>query len=80
MSERVEGSMSFSVPTESGGTAFPVDEHEPGMTLRDWFAGHALAGVIAKGPLSVENRYRVTAAEAYKYADAMIAVKRVREG
>ena len=33
-----------------GGPAFPSDRFgEAGMTLRDWFAGQALAGVGASG-------------------------------
>lgn len=52
----------------------------PGMTLRDWFAGHALAGLIqgystAYGsPTSAPDEVVV---EAYGYADAML---RAREG
>ncbi len=34
---------------QDGGPAFPVPQQydEQGMTLRDWFAGQALPGVIA---------------------------------
>ena len=38
---------------KSGGAAFPIADcgdiqpHEYGMTLRDWFAGQALAGHLA---------------------------------
>jgi len=67
--------------------AFPftciVDDHgepqtffQPGMTLRDYFAAHALTGILATcvydmspgsaGPRSV-------AASAYAFADAMLA-------
>lgn len=65
---------------------------EGGMSLRDWFAGQALAAFI--GPLSyasVESRMtiakengivgeitnaRVAASVAYGYADAMIAARK----
>jgi len=46
-----------------------------GMTLRDWFAGQALAGFIAahaenETPLPAS---KAAASHAYSYADAMIA-------
>lgn len=54
----------------TGGPAFPVippaNEHghsiegypypDGGMTLRDWFAGQALVGIIASYPAMVSNR------------------------
>ena len=50
--------------------AFP--SHPPyeasGMTLRDYFAGQALAGLAFNGDYHAENRAR----EAYEYADAML--------
>jgi len=64
---------------DNGGPAFPVVETHAvhgsridfGMTLRDYFAGHALAGL-----LSDETIERVTpdgyASSAYDYAQAMI--------
>lgn len=55
---------------KTGGPAFPVippaNEHghsiegypypDEGMTLRDWFAGQALAGIIASYPAIISNR------------------------
>ena len=41
------------------------------MDLRDWFAGQALAGLVAPGN---ETEWVIKAA--YRYADAMIAEKR----
>jgi hypothetical protein len=41
-----------------------------GMTLRDWFAGQALPGLV---PL--EQTPRLTAAQAYSIADAMLAAR-----
>lgn len=54
--------------------AFGVDGPvEYGMTLRDYFAGQALAGICAFGP------YRTSAPqEAYKIADAMLAEREKR--
>lgn len=46
-----------------------------GMTLRDWFAGQALAGILAF-PGAVEGdmnkSYRSVVYSAYGYADAML--------
>ncbi len=56
--------------------AFPVvvpadwDSVQNGMSLRDWFAGQALAGRLADG---TDRRKRDVAEEAYAYADAMMA-------
>lgn len=40
----------------------------PGMTLRDWFAGQALAGWLADGA----EDHRNAAKHAYLFADAML--------
>jgi len=56
---------------EEGGAAFPVLNKSYGMTLRDWFAGMALAGMRAKTNVnSGPNDY---ARFAYQQADAMLA-------
>ena len=56
---------------QDGGPAFPcaqdVLRSDEGMSLRDWFAGQALAGMLA----NPDNH--VTAATAYDFADAMLA-------
>lgn len=59
---------------EDGGSAFPCEGGEnsglyadPGMTLRDWFAGQALAS-FGQGDTEKDR-----AAFAYRIADAMIA-------
>ena len=43
-----------------------------GMSLRDWMAGQALAGIIAAGK---ETTPRDIAEEAYDIADAMLEVR-----
>lgn len=69
-----------------GGPAFPVTDkrqtagsryaqefvYHPGMSLRDYFAGQALVGLLACSEIIIgdENKY---AESAYKYADAMVA-------
>jgi len=65
-----------------GGPAFPhlrsecqrVNETEmyEGMTLRDYFAGQALAGMWASDNENFRLDAEFTAIFAYKYADAMI--------
>ena len=46
-----------------------------GMGLRDWFAGQALAGMSAHKDSSKWEMHEITA-DAYAYADAMIAARK----
>lgn len=71
---------------KDGGTAFPTPVHrgmhdrdpvyDPGMSLRDWFAGMALQGMIAaywegeRGPNADESKTMTRGA--YQFADAML--------
>lgn len=52
---------------------------DPGMTLRDWFAGQALAGMLAN---SADNwsDHSFAAKWAYEAADAMLAERAKAEG
>jgi len=66
-----------------GGPAFPLEHdgmrgvsivrvYDPGMTLRDWFAGQALRARWSDGsPMSAED----AAQFAYQLADAMLAAR-----
>jgi hypothetical protein len=60
-----------------GGRAFPTNGYGDGMSLRDWFAGQALAGLLAFSPEGCDSSgnfgFRAAAKEAYWYADAMLA-------
>lgn len=66
-----------------GGPAFPTPHNLPpymeGMSLRDWFAGQAMAAIIAKAPFVITSAsgehecYTATSIGAYFYADAMLA-------
>ena len=64
---------------EDGGPAFPLTADTAcfkGMTLRDYFAGQALAGYIAHLGAQGHAASRFTeecAMEAYRFADAMLA-------
>lgn len=55
---------------------------EHGMSVRDWFAGQALAGLLAfsKGGDQVTEQYSTADAadHAYAFADAMIARREAR--
>ena len=64
---------------DDGGPAFPVSlelylgASLSGMTLRDWFAGQALAGMLANGgAVSWEG----DATNAYTVADAMLEARK----
>ena len=60
-----------------GGPAFPIsipgcgDNGCHGMSLRDWFAGQALAGICTRVTLDAEN-ILLTVGCAYSLADAML--------
>ncbi len=55
----------------------PITDYKPGMTLRDWFAGQALAGMTADpGIVGQPNEIVKTA---YEYADAMLAERAKEE-
>lgn len=81
----------MNTPINEGGPAFPVaDSHHPngqvqyganGMTLRDYFAGQALAGFLAApmGKLPHQDRIHVITRDSYDVADAML-VSRERKG
>ena len=52
-----------------------IDDRKVCMTLRDWFAGQALAGILARA-----NSYSdVAATDAYRYADEMLKASNEKE-
>lgn len=68
---------------DDGGAAFPkpnCDElhAELGMSLRDWFAGQTLAGMIAENEWYTQSTTTV-AMRAYQLADAMIAARKLEK-
>ena len=68
----------MSQKTTDGGTAFPYEwESSKGMSLRDYFAGQVVAGLLANS--SYEDYDPGTVAHsAYDMAEAMLA-ERTRE-
>lgn len=62
---------------DDGGPAFPPmhdpETHASGMSLRDWFAGRALAGLLAH---SSDRADDVDAFLAYNLADAMLKARK----
>ena len=65
--------------TNDGGPAFPSDRFgELGMSLRDYFAGQALAGQLAEPDSGKEPEY--IANWCYRYADAMLAERQKGSG
>lgn len=77
----------MSTPINDGGSAFPcesyilkngkqVTEAAQGMTLRDYFAGQALAGMFADYFRSLNHEPYVVAHDAYVFADAMLAARK----
>jgi len=69
---------------DDGGPAFPFDEYTKdgqqykvhlGMTLRDWFAGQAMAGIDW---LNSCNSYETDVAACYDMAEQMIKERNAR--
>lgn len=68
--------------TKDGGPAFPGNEKNSdgthyhsnvGMSLRDWFAGQALAGLLGRYGFSEHPDVIVTSCR--QYADAMLSAR-----
>ena len=76
--------------SNDGGQAFPIAaaydadgrliEHGvAGMTLHDWFAGQALAGLMANSNANIEWMGKHAVASAYSAADAMLIARERRK-
>lgn len=73
---------------DNGGSAFPLAGSsdysyapQDGMSLRDWFAGMALQGNLASQSIEVGyydgiECWEKAASDAYRAADAMLAVRK----
>lgn len=79
--------------TYNGGPAFPSDERiygsegtvmqkieHRGMSLRDWFAGQALAGIMACDPALADGKYEpnIVARSCFELANAMLKAREAR--
>lgn len=68
---------------DDGGTAFPVsipgcgDNGQQGMSLRDWFAGQALAGLCTALISHTRDEREGIVERAYAMADAMLSEREV---
>lgn len=71
----------MSAPINTGGPAFPVMYCSEGMTLRDYFAGQALVGMLQNYTTQKFGVGEQTCARgAYEFADAMLAARERKEG
>ena len=70
--------------TETGGPAFPAFEHHAGygqmlavggMTLRDYFAAHAVQAMLSDPNWREDMSFKDTAYAAYKQADEMLEAR-----
>lgn len=56
--------------SDDGGPAFPVPDTSGGMSLRDWFAGQAMARIVHG-----RGMFHAVAKESYQMADAMLKAR-----
>lgn len=68
MTDKPDNPPAFPIPLINEPGAYPA---EPGMSLRDWFAGHAL--FLRYGPRGTTASCEEMASFAYQMADAMLA-------
>lgn len=67
----------MSAPINDGGPAFPVIYCTEGMSLRDYFAAQALAGMLQNYTTQKFGVGEQTCARgAYEFADAMLAARK----
>jgi hypothetical protein len=72
----------MSAPINDGGSAFPSvarviwQPHHDGLSLRDYFAGQALAGLLSSG-IKSQAWEETIAFDSYKIADAMLVRREV---
>lgn len=72
-------------PINDGGPAYPMGYHpesisadHSGMTLRDYFAGQAMAAIITSVYCTPETIYTEVSSRAYAQADAMLKAREVK--
>lgn len=62
-----------------GGGHSIEETNEPGMTLRDWFAGQALPKLVHDWCEPDPKHYDAVALNAYKLADAMLVARNAKQ-
>jgi hypothetical protein len=63
--------VNIKIEDDDGGPVFPGSD----VTLRDWFAGQALAGMLSN--VERDKMFKIDVAfNTYEYADAMLAARR----
>ena len=78
MADQEHNPLAFPRPSSEPGSSYPGSLGQLGMTLRDWFAGQALGGLVGTGTLLSD--YDV-ADRAWDLADAMLERRQVtRDG
>lgn len=72
------GTPATQVPHPDGSDRKCVIFGESGMSLRDWFAGQALAGLLACPSANFQNHCTVESAarNSFRFADAMLAERK----
>lgn len=78
---RIDGGPAFARSKNGTGGSAEDSAAQTGMSLRDWFAGQALAGFIASWANQEKNPQPDNAARwAYDYADAMLVHRAWTDG
>ncbi len=85
MAKRNDGGPAFARPVGNNGATDYEDREanyeQEGMSLRDYFAGQALAGLCANGEsVIIDGERTPIQAAAYRLADAMLAERAKAEG
>ena len=62
--------------TNTGGPAFPVEQHDKdGMTLRDYFAAKAMQSILQAKDVHDSREWKNTAWIAYQVSDEMLKAR-----
>ncbi len=70
-----DGGPAFPIPPIDNGPGNIKSQAKPGMTLRDYFAGLAMQGIIT----DTLDAYEDVATQAYKQADAMLKAREAKQ-